>query len=550
LKYLADVARLGVGIGLRAAHYRDFLDRRQDVGWLEVHSENVFHLGGWDLEVLLRLRRDYPISLHGVGLGLGSAHGFSMEHLSRVHGLIERIEPVLVSEHLCWHAIAGRHLNDLLPLALDHASFELVATRIDQVQEVLGRQILVENVSTYLRYRDDAVSEAAFLAALAARTGCGILLDVNNLYVNQCNHGEDALAAIATIAARAPGAVGEVHLGGHLATPAAVIDHHGAATAAPVWELYRAALAAFGPVASLIEWDTDVPALPLLLAEAHKARALWRLAPAPPANVIDASALSWPEPLSAPADRQRDFAAALLDHRAGTAQFAGDGRVADRLALYRGQLTGTWHKTLAGAYPVLRQLVGDSFFEGLSRDFGLARPPADADLHRFGSELPAFLADFAPAADYRYLPGLARLEWALHRAHYAADAAALDAGGLAAMDAATVADARFGLHPAVSLVASPWAVGSLWQAHQPGGVPWPAALDASETVVVSRPAWHAQMTPVTPASFAALEAIAAGASMGEALTAALDVDGDFNLGAALAQWLALGLLATGERAPP
>lgn len=530
---------LGVGVGLRAPHYRDFLTSRPAVGWLEVHTENVFHLGGWDCHVLERLRADYPLSLHGVGLGLGSVHGFSAEHLARVKAAVERLQPALVSEHLCWHAVAGRHLNDLLPLTLDRAAFDLVATRVDQVQEALGRQILLENVSTYLRYRGDAIDEAAFLAALARRTGCGILLDVNNLYVNQCNHGEDALAAIATIAAGAPGAVQELHLGGHLRTDVAVVDHHGAAIAAPVWELYRAALVAFGPVSTLVEWDTDVPPLAVLLGEAGQARAL--LQAARPAAPIAASLQEpdWPAAGDLAASQQA-FAAALFDPQADTAPFAG-AQAAGRMALYRGQLTGTWHKTLAAAFPVLRQLVGDDFFQGLSRDFGLRHPPIVADLHHFGADLPGFLEQFAPASHYPYLPDMARLEWALHRAHYAADASRLDGAMLAGWTPAQFGAARIALHPAAFLLASPWAVASLWQAHH--GAAFPATMAAPETMLVSRPSWQAQLTPLTPASHAGLAALAGGASMSEALLAALARQEDVDVGAMLAAWLAAGALA-------
>jgi uncharacterized protein (UPF0276 family) len=260
---------LGVGVGLRAPHYRQFVEQRPRAAWLEVHTENYLDQAGWDWHVLQQLRRDYPISLHGVGLGLGSARGFSEHHLERVRGLVQRVEPALVSEHLCWGAIGDRQLNDLLPLTLDHAALDLLSARVSRVQDTLKRQLLLENVSTYVRFHQDAMSEAEFMAALAARTGCGLLLDINNLYVNQCNHGEDALAAIAAIA---PCMVGEMHLAGHLVTPQAVIDHHGDTVADPVWRLYEAALARFGQVPSLIEWDTDVPELSVLLGEAGKAR--------------------------------------------------------------------------------------------------------------------------------------------------------------------------------------------------------------------------------------------------------------------------------------
>lgn len=536
-----------VGVGLRAPHYREFLEHRPRVDWLEVHSENFMHLSGWDGQVLQRLRRDYPISLHGVGLGLGSARGFCAAHLEKLRRLAERIEPFLISEHLSWGALVDRQLNDLLPLALGRGAFELVAARIEQVQEVLKRPILLENVSTYLRYADDAMSEAAFLAALARRTGCGLLLDVNNLYVNQCNHGEDALSAIAALAALPPGTVGEIHLGGHLHTPTAVVDHHGAAVAPPVWELYRAALRAFGPAPVLIEWDTDVPPLEVLLEEVEKARALGRATRQAVAAQVLKLAPVWRAELDlvemdSLARRQQDFAAALLDpHTTAPAGFAGDAlAAAARMALYRGQQSGAWHKVLSAAFPVLRQLLGDEFFEGMSRAYGLAHPPAEADLNLFGAAMPAFLHSFTPAADYPYLADMARLEWAVHRAYFAADADAVGAADLAALSPAQFDAARFALHPAVSLCASPWAVVSLWRAHHGGA--FPPSMAVAEQCVVARPRWQAEVIALSPAQLAALRCLQTGGTVGAALDAALGLQDDVDVAATLAQWLDAALL--------
>jgi uncharacterized protein (UPF0276 family) len=260
-----------IGVGLRAPHYRDFLERLPAVDWLEVHTENYLGAGGWDLHVLQTLRGHYPLSLHGVGLGLASVAGFSLAHLERIRQLVARFEPMLVSEHLCWGTVAGRHLNDLLPLPLNQQTLQWVCDRLDLVQNTLGRQLLLENVSTYLRFRDDTLGEAEFLALAAQRSGCGVLLDVNNLYVNQHNHGEDAAQALAALEG-AP--VREIHLAGHCRDGEVLVDHHGATVAEPVWALYAQALQRFGAVPALIEWDTGIPPLEVLLDEVHKARAV------------------------------------------------------------------------------------------------------------------------------------------------------------------------------------------------------------------------------------------------------------------------------------
>ena len=534
--------RARAGVGLRAAHYRDFLARRPAVGWLEVHTENYLQPSGWDNHVLQTLRQDYPISLHGVGLGLGSVRGFSEPHLQRVRAVVERIEPALVSEHLCWGAVAQQQLNDLLPLALNGVALDLLCARVGRVQDVLKRPILLENVSTYLRFADDAMSEAQFLAELARRSGCGLLLDINNLYVNQCNHGEDALLAMQSIA---PGSVGELHLGGHLLTPQAVIDHHGAAVAEPVWDLYAAALLRFCAIPTLVEWDTDLPPLDILLGEADKAQAmLARHAPQAPWQGALLAAAPLPVSLDALVAGQQAFATALLDTAATLPSFAGEA-VPQRFSLYRGNLSTTWRRTLGHAYPVVLALVGADFFGGLARAYGRQYPSDSADLTQFGARFADFLSSFPPAAELPYLPDMARLEWAVHLAHYAADAQALAPEALAALHPDQLEVRRFTLHPACALLASNWQVAALWHAHQDGeeqGM-FPHDMQVASWTLVCRSRWKAQVLQVDAAAHAALLALRQGQTFGAALDAAFERDPAFDLAARMRQWLAHAVLA-------
>ena len=522
----------GAGIGLRVPHYRQLLEQRPAIGWLEVHTENYLARSGWDWHVLQTLRRDYPLSLHGVGLGLGSSRGFSEEHFERVRQLADAVQPALVSEHLSWGALHERQLNDLLPLRLDGAALDLVAARVERVQAVLKRRILVENVSTYLRFAGDAMSEAEFLAALARRTGCGILLDVNNLYVNQCNHGEDALAALDALSGLAPGTIGELHLGGHLVTELAVIDHHGDRIAPPVWTLYREALARFGAVPALVEWDTDVPALEVLLDEARKAEQI--AAGTVPAVSIDAPVVVQPATLPAAlhaaqsaddlAELQEDFGAALADGRHVTRlapRLKGDPA---RLGIYRGNLASAWRRALANAYPMLRKQLGDAAFDALARAYGRAHPAQDPDLNRFGAGLAGFLDDVPGDAARPWLPDLARLEWAVHEAWYAPDAPAPAEGGpLAVM--ASLGPEEFGasravLHPSLRLHASRWAVAAMWLAGDAGA---PHKLEQQGYALVLRPRWEVSVRELGAAEHAALARLAKGESFGAAFDAAFDV---------------------------
>jgi hypothetical protein len=215
----------------------------------------------------------------------------------------------------------------------------------------------------------------------------------------------------------------------------------------------------------------------------------------------------------------------------------------ERFSLYRGNLTATWDKVLSTAFPVIRQLLGDQFFSALSRAFGMAHPSASPDLNQFGAAFAGFLSTFKHVADYPYLPDMARLEWALHRAHYAPDAVALAPGALAALSPDEFEAACFALHPAATLFASSWAVVPLWQAHQPGSPAFPPDMATASAAAVSRPLWKTELTPLAPAQHGALSALAGGATMGEALDAAFDLDEQFDISASLQLWLERGLLA-------
>jgi len=258
------------GIGLRSAHHDEFLARRPGVPWVEVHSENFFADGGRQLAVLDAVRRDYGLSLHGVGLSLGGTDPLDPDHLGRLKRLVGRTEPALVSEHLCWSSADGLFLNDLLPLPCTEAALRHTVARVGAVQEHLGRRILVENVSSYLQFGGAEMTEWEFLAQLARRAGCGILLDVNNIHVSAVNHGFAAADYLRAIPAEL---VGEVHLAGHTVADDILIDTHSAPVSDEVWELYRDALRLLGPVPTLIEWDADLPALDRLLVEARTADA-------------------------------------------------------------------------------------------------------------------------------------------------------------------------------------------------------------------------------------------------------------------------------------
>jgi len=269
-----------VGIGWRQPHYEALLAERPALGFIEVHSENFFAGGGITLAVLDAGREAYPVSLHGVGLGLGSAAGLDGWHLERLARLVQRVQPEWVSDHACFARVgSGLHAADLLPIPFNDESLALMVRHVDQVQQRLGRPMLVENISAYVGWAGDTLAEPEFFSELTRRSGCGLLLDVNNLFVNARNDGlapeAAAQQAMRWVDAIRPGSVGEIHLAGHCERDdGLVIDDHGSRVREEVWRVYEYAVRRFGAVPTLIEWDTDVPALDVLLGEAERARAL------------------------------------------------------------------------------------------------------------------------------------------------------------------------------------------------------------------------------------------------------------------------------------
>lgn len=262
------------GVGFKPAHLGAIVAEAPSVAFFEIHAENYMGAGGPPHEHLARLRRDYALSIHGVGLSIGSAEPLDQRHIARLRALCDRYEPQSFSEHLAWSTHGGVFFDDLLPLPYTRDTLARVIDNVDEVQNALGRQMLLENPATYLLFEESEIQEPEFLAEIARRTGCGLLLDVNNVYVSATNHGLDASAFLSPFAFEH---VREIHLAGHFATSDAsgaplLIDAHDSPVAEPVWTLFSQAIARTGPMATLIEWDNDVPDWPILSREAQMAQ--------------------------------------------------------------------------------------------------------------------------------------------------------------------------------------------------------------------------------------------------------------------------------------
>ena len=264
-------ALTGCGIGLRKEHFDAILEDRPDVAFFEAISENFMVDGGRPLAVLDRIRRDYPLALHGVSLSVGSAGPLDRAYVRRLRALVERVEPAVVSDHLCWTSIAGHNSHDLLPLPFTRAAARRCASKIAEAQDLLGRRILVENVSSYLEHAASEMSEAEFVSAVVEEADCGLLLDVNNLYVNARNHALDPVAYLEALPAAR---IAQIHLAGHEDHGELVIDTHDGPVREAVWDLYEEALERFGGVPTLIEWDARIPELAAVVAEARRAEAI------------------------------------------------------------------------------------------------------------------------------------------------------------------------------------------------------------------------------------------------------------------------------------
>lgn len=259
----------GFGLGLRPRHYEAILRTRPRVDWFEALTENYLVPGGRPLRFLDRIRERYPVALHGVALSIGGTDPLDRGYLAQLKALAARVQPAWISDHLCWTGVDGRNLHDLMPLPYTEEALRHVARRVRAVQDALGRRILLENVSSYVAYRDSAMTEWQFLAALAREADCDILLDVNNIYVSAFNHGFDALAFLDGIP---PARVRQIHLAGHDHCGDLIIDTHDASVVGPVWDLYAEAVRRFGAVPTMIERDDRIPPLGALVRELDRAR--------------------------------------------------------------------------------------------------------------------------------------------------------------------------------------------------------------------------------------------------------------------------------------
>jgi uncharacterized protein (UPF0276 family) len=436
----------GFGLGLRTPHYADFLAAKQPLDWLEIITDNFLVEGGKPLVMLDRIRCDYPMAMHGVAMSIGAADGVELDYLRKVKALADRIQPLWVSDHLCWTGPGPEQLHDLYPMPYTDEAARHVVAQIQRAQDVLQRQLVLENVSSYIDFKHNAASEWQFLAHIAQQADCLLLVDVNNIYVSSVNHGFDPLDYLNALPAQR---VQQMHLAGHSDCGDYIVDTHDHPVVPAVWDLYAEACKRFGPVATMIERDDDIPPLQTLIDELHVARRiaepLWNLradtnearstAEVSDARSVMASMLATSQTPALP-HVQRSIADYILDKPFARLDAAGSsvaGLVRERAGVDSAQRLGIYHNAyrvrladvLADSFAKTCLYMGSDTFAEHATAFAVAHPPLARSLSRYGADLPAHLAHLYPGNPE--LHELAQLDWDLRTRFDSADVDALDA---------------------------------------------------------------------------------------------------------------------------
>jgi uncharacterized protein (UPF0276 family) len=544
----------GFGLGLRTPHYADFCAAKQPLDWLEIITDNFLVQGGKPLVMLDHIRRDYPMAMHGVAMSIGAPGGVDLDYLRQVKRLALRIEPLWVSDHLCWVGPGPEQLHDLYPLPYTDEAARHVVAQIRRAQDVLGRRLVLENVSSYIDYRQSTASEWQFLSHIANEADCLLLVDVNNIYVSSVNHGFDPLDYLRALPAHR---VQQIHLAGHSDNGNHVVDTHDHPVAPAVWTLYAHACRLFGPVATMIERDDHIPPLAELLAEMDVARGIALSNPVESKHQDQKSPVSV-QPLHARAsveppapglvEVQRRLADHVLDRgdpQAHSLVNASDDFDGDqRLGIYRHAYRARLCEVLADSYAKTRLFMGSNTFDEHASAFAVAHPPLTRSLSRYGASFPEYLAGLYPANPE--LHELAQLDWDLRTCFDGPDIPALCADVAHADAGSTWLVRERPLHPSLCLQEATTNVAQLWNAidaDQP--VPKAELLTEPSSLMVWRKDLqpHFQTLPTAQARFA--KCLMLGNSIQQAcdvLAGSDTLEDPAQLAEWLRDWLSNGLL--------
>lgn len=519
---LRNTQQSGFGLGLRTAHYADFLREKQPVDWLEIISDNFLIDGGKPLSVLDQVRRDYPVAMHGVAMSIGGTDPLNIEYLRKVKSLADRIDPLWVSDHLCWSGHYHHRLHDLYPLPYTEEAARHLVTRIEQVQDVLGRRLVIENVSSYIDYEASASTEWEFLHHVSQQADCLLLVDVNNIYVSGINHGFDPLAYLQALPAAR---VQQIHLAGHTTHPHGLVDTHDQPVCPPVWQLYAKACALFGPVATMIERDDNIPSLDELLGELDIARRV-RSECLVPADRATATRNVDPTP-DRPAHQHPSLQATQetltryilgpepSDPSACTLIRQTPGvRAEQRLEIYHHAYRARLVEALADTFSRTAHYVGTENFAQWASDFATTQPPESTSLNHYGDAFPAFLQTRLP--HNTELHELAQLDWDLRSRFDMLDVPALSAAGAAAVSPERWLNMTAPLHPTVLLRTVQTNVVPMWKALQADEeVPAAQRLEQASGLLIWRNDHQPSFQSLDEAQRVFMSALAEGGSLAQ-----------------------------------
>lgn len=511
----------GFGLGLRTPHYADFLTAPQPLDWLEIITDNYLVAGGKPLQTLDQIRRDYPVVMHGVAMSLGAPGALDPAYLRQVKALADRVQPLWVSDHLCWIGPGPEQLHDLYPLPYTDEAARHLVDQIRRAQDILQRRFVVENVSSYIEFNHSAASEWEFLSHVANEADCLLLVDINNIYVSSVNHGFNPLHYLQGLPRHR---VQQFHLAGHSNEGRHIIDTHDHPVADPVWALYAEALRVFGPVATMIERDDHIPTLPTLLDELSVARAIAaRQQPSTPAHIAATPRFAPPTQTTPRLpELQREMADFVLDPAAqGMTRHvrANDGvHTGERLGIYHNAYRARLAEVLADVFEKTVLYMGTEAFDPLARNFAVACPPQSRCLGQYGARFPAYLQSLYPLNPE--LHELAQLDWDLRSRFDSADYPALNTASAAADTAQTWLTRRPALHPSLLLRQVSTNVVTLWKAiHDDVEVPAPAQLDSPTTLMVWRKGLQPHFKTLDTQQAAWVGRLAEGASVAQACEA-------------------------------
>lgn len=560
-----QIKSAGFGLGLRTAHYADFLAAPQPLDWLEIITDNFLVEGGKPLKMLDRIRQDYPLAMHGVAMSLGAAQGIDSAYLKQVKTLADRIEPLWVSDHLCWIGPGPEQLHDLCPLPYTDEAARHVIAQIQRAQDILQRRLVIENVSSYINFAGNAASEWQFLSHIANASDCLLLVDVNNIYVSSVNHGFDPLDYLNALPVKR---VQQIHLAGHSDHGSYIVDTHDHPVAAPVWDLYAQACQRFGAVATMIERDDNIPPLPTLLQELDLAREIAR-------QNGKASATANPHERQAPgvwaaeqagslavagavplAQLQQRLGRFVLDraepphHATALVQTKFPATSEQRLGIYHHAYRARLAEVLTDSFAKTNLYMGSDAFTEVATAYAVQQPPHARSLSRYGANLPAYLATRYP--DNPELFELAQLDWDLRSRFDGADAPALEASTLAnTADPSSWLRRSEPLHPSLLLRSVSSNVAQLWRAIDADEeVPEVHINSDAKTLAVWRKALQPHFQTLDDDEAAFLRCLAQGQSIEEAaaaLAATPALSDPQTLGRWLQEWLGNGFLLSIER---